>query len=202
LLNAALRLFADKGFARTSVREIAQCAGSNVAAISYYFGDKAGLYRAAFYEPIGPLEPDAIAAFADPRLSLREALEGIVGQLTAPIKQGEMAHLSLRLRNREIVESTGLLAEDWKAIRYMLDVLSAVLQRHLGLAAVDEEIQRLTFSIFALSVQQLSYPELLRHVYPGMVDAPSDYQAQILRTVRYAEALVEGERKRRSGHAA
>ena len=48
LLMAAMRLFAEQGFAKTSTREIALAAGTNIASISYYFGDKAGLYRAAF----------------------------------------------------------------------------------------------------------------------------------------------------------
>ena len=46
-------LFAQQGFAKTSTREIAEAAGTNIAAISYYFGDKAGLYRAVFFEPQG-----------------------------------------------------------------------------------------------------------------------------------------------------
>ena len=49
LLAAALRLFADHGFAKTSVHDIAQAAGANVEAIRYSFGDKAGLYRATFF---------------------------------------------------------------------------------------------------------------------------------------------------------
>ena len=48
LLAAALKLFAEKGFANTSTRQLAAAAGVNIAAISYYFGDKAGLYRAAY----------------------------------------------------------------------------------------------------------------------------------------------------------
>src|SRR5258706_2235424 len=52
LLHAGLRLFAQQGFAKTSTREIAEAANTNVASISYYFGDKAGLYRAVFLEPI------------------------------------------------------------------------------------------------------------------------------------------------------
>ena len=53
LLNCALQLFSEKGFAKTSTREIAQAADANIAAIAYYFGDKAGLYRAVFTEPLG-----------------------------------------------------------------------------------------------------------------------------------------------------
>ena len=43
LMLAALKLFAQQGYAKTSVRAIAAEANANVAAISYYFGDKAAL---------------------------------------------------------------------------------------------------------------------------------------------------------------
>ena len=39
----ALRGFGEKGFAATSVREIAALAGTNIASISYHFGGKEGL---------------------------------------------------------------------------------------------------------------------------------------------------------------
>jgi AcrR family transcriptional regulator len=44
LLEAALPLFAAKGYAGTSVRQIAAAADANVAAIAYHFGDKKSLY--------------------------------------------------------------------------------------------------------------------------------------------------------------
>ncbi|HXB34373.1 MAG TPA: TetR family transcriptional regulator [Puia sp.] len=40
ILNVAEELFAEKGFDGTSVRDIAQQAGVNLAMISYYFGSK------------------------------------------------------------------------------------------------------------------------------------------------------------------
>ena len=73
LFQAALQLFARKGFGNTSTRELAEAAGVNIAAISYYFGDKAGLYRAVFFEPMGVPEDD-VSYFDDPSLSLREML--------------------------------------------------------------------------------------------------------------------------------
>ena len=44
LLQAARKLFAEKGVAATSIRELAQEAGVNVAAVNYHFGDKEQLY--------------------------------------------------------------------------------------------------------------------------------------------------------------
>ena len=45
ILRTATRLFAQKGFSGTSVRDIVQAAHVNVSAIHYYFGDKRKLYK-------------------------------------------------------------------------------------------------------------------------------------------------------------
>jgi AcrR family transcriptional regulator len=52
LLLAALKKIGEKGYENASVREIADEAGQNVAAIAYYFGNKEKLY-AAVLEGIG-----------------------------------------------------------------------------------------------------------------------------------------------------
>ncbi len=48
IIETAEKLFADKGFDGTSVRDIAEEAGVNVAMISYYFGSKEKLLEALF----------------------------------------------------------------------------------------------------------------------------------------------------------
>ena len=48
LLRAALECFATHGYNKTSTRQIAHAAGVNLAAINYYFGSKAELYRAVY----------------------------------------------------------------------------------------------------------------------------------------------------------
>lgn len=45
LLSAGLRLFAEKGYERATVREICDTAQSNLASINYYFREKAGYYE-------------------------------------------------------------------------------------------------------------------------------------------------------------
>ena len=75
LLAAGLRMFAEQGYSKTSTRELADAARVNIASISYYFGDKAGLYRAAFIEPMGA-PGDDIAVYNGPELTLPQALRG------------------------------------------------------------------------------------------------------------------------------
>lgn len=58
LIEAATPLFARKGFAAVSIRELAEAAELNSALISYHFGGKEGLYAAVLecqYSPILPI---------------------------------------------------------------------------------------------------------------------------------------------------
>src|SRR5829696_3732005 len=48
IMEAAEKLIAENGFAGTSVRDIAEAAGVNLAMISYYFGSKEKLMEAMF----------------------------------------------------------------------------------------------------------------------------------------------------------
>src|SRR4051812_8472203 len=48
IMEAAEALFAERGFAGTSVRDISETAGVNLAMISYYFGSKERLMEAMF----------------------------------------------------------------------------------------------------------------------------------------------------------
>ena len=50
ILDAALKLFSERGFARTSVRDIAQEAGITDAAIYYHFSSKRDLFEALMDE--------------------------------------------------------------------------------------------------------------------------------------------------------
>jgi AcrR family transcriptional regulator len=50
ILDSSLRLFSEKGFARTSVRDIAQAAGITDAAIYYHFTSKRELFEALIEE--------------------------------------------------------------------------------------------------------------------------------------------------------
>lgn len=54
LIDAAIVLFADKGYEGTSVRDLAKAARVNVAAVSYHFGSKDALYTEALRACLAP----------------------------------------------------------------------------------------------------------------------------------------------------
>jgi AcrR family transcriptional regulator len=78
LLAGALRCLKDKGWARTTVRDIATAAGVNHAAIGYHFGSREALLIEAFVQAMdewgGEIEA-AVRASLDPAATARERYE-------------------------------------------------------------------------------------------------------------------------------
>jgi AcrR family transcriptional regulator len=58
IIESALALFALQGLEGTSVRDISQKAGVNIAAISYYFTNKLGLYHAVLKKSFDDFNAD------------------------------------------------------------------------------------------------------------------------------------------------
>ena len=50
LIRAAMELFAEYGYDKVSIRQLAAAAGVNSSMISYYFNGKGGLYEAVIKE--------------------------------------------------------------------------------------------------------------------------------------------------------
>ena len=65
ILDAAQKLFSEKGLDATSVRDITAEAGCNVAAVNYHFGGKENLYLEAFRAMLGPLRDQRMAMMGE-----------------------------------------------------------------------------------------------------------------------------------------
>lgn len=197
LLLAALALFAAKGFSKTSTREIAKAAGMNLASIAYYFGDKAGLYRAVYNDPMG-CGPAGLDAFVHPDLNLRAALFEFLKGFTEPLKQGDLAQQMLQLHFREMLEPMGLWQEHIdQFIAPMHQGLVTVLQRHLKLGTDDDDLHRLVFSISGLGIQLFISADIMRTVRPALANSPGAIDTYCERLTEFALAMVASEAQRR-----
>ncbi|MYN17904.1 CerR family C-terminal domain-containing protein [Rugamonas sp. FT107W] len=196
LLLAAMRLFAAQGFSKTSTREIAQAANANVAAISYYFGDKAGLYQACFSFMCQP-EPDNIAQFAQPHFTLRQTLEGYYRQMLAPLTAGGDAQLMLRLFYREMLEPTGLWQQEIdNNIKPEHLALVDALCRHLGVEQPTDDVHRLAYALVGMAVQMMVGRDIIASITPHLLDGPEAIETWAKYLVGFAEALVLAEKSK------
>lgn len=197
LLDAALRLFAEHGFAKTSIRQIAEAASVNTALISYYFGDKKGLYRATFTEPMGG--PVAVDAWPT---TLDAFIEVLLQSVMQPLLQGAQVELCMRLHFREMLDPTGLWEHELECeIKPAHAALVKLLCKALGLSGPDEDVHRLALAIPALAFHYYVGRDVVQAVCPGLSDTAEGLAQTTARLVDFAGFMVAGERKRRRSAA-
>ncbi|MER6509745.1 helix-turn-helix domain-containing protein [Nonomuraea sp. NPDC001636] len=100
LLAGARRCLEEKGWGRTTVRDIATASGVSMAAIGYHFGSREALLNAALIEAMGEWGEKvgaALAALDDPGRSPAESFEALWAQLIGSINE----HRTLWLANLE-----------------------------------------------------------------------------------------------------
>lgn len=197
LLDAALALFAEKGFAKTSTREIAEAAQVNIASISYYFGDKAGLYRAVWLDPRINAPHQLTDAKGEP-LGLLDALDGLLRSFIEPIKQGHLAKQCMKLHLREMLEPTGIWQEEIDThIKPAHMAMAQAICRYIHIAEPDDDIHRLTFAIAGLGITLHVSGDVFATIRPQLVDTHEALDLYHARLMDYALALIEQERQRR-----
>lgn len=110
IMEAAIQLFAVKGFEGTSIREIANLAGVNLAMINYYFGSKEKLFeymveQKAYY--IKTLQEEVLNAPALTCLQkLEKLLDNYVDQVFLNWHFHRIVQQEIMLSNRELLQHT------------------------------------------------------------------------------------------------
>ena len=193
LLEAAGEIFAEKGFEAATVRDICTAGGANIAAVNYYFGDKQGLYRSAFLEPMVLLGegPQTQAAVLDPALTLQQALRQMYWQRLNVLQQDELVQCCVRLHIREMLEPTGLRQYEIDTqIRPSHQALWELICRHLGLADVDTGIQRLTLTLIGMTLHYIAMQDVTQSVCPQVLQQPQALEQLVEELSRFGLAMV------------
>jgi AcrR family transcriptional regulator len=146
LLAAAERLFAERGVASVSLREITSAAGANIAAVNYHFGSKENLVREVHIRRLGPLNEErlrlltALEASGDGALTLEEILFAFVHPLNkmiaaAPAEGAHFARLIGRIHADSDAELTEMVLQDMKE---MIDRFMAAAAKTMPALPADE----------------------------------------------------------------
>jgi AcrR family transcriptional regulator len=189
IADTAWRLFADRGFDRVTVAEIAREAQVAEATVFNYFPTKEDLFYGRL-EAFGTRLADAVSArpAGEPVLAaFRRALMDEGGLLTQ-VEAGDAEALArLRTVNRVIAGSPALLAREQQAFTRNAAALAALLAAEAGTPADDLRPQVAANALLGLHRALIDY--VRRRVLAD--DEPGGLAADIRRLTTEAFALLE-----------
>jgi AcrR family transcriptional regulator len=193
LIQAALRLFGQKGFEGTSTREIATAAGANIGSIAYHFGGKEGLHTATadhIVETIQVVAAQAIGQANAPAIDstdeqaargqLFTLLEHMMGFFVMRPEAGDIARFVLR----EMSQPSTALDRIYEGVFEPLHKrLCLAWERVTGQPAESETTKLLVFTM----IGQVVYFRIAREVVVqrmGWNDMGDQEAAKLLGIVR------------------
>ncbi|MDE3180672.1 MAG: CerR family C-terminal domain-containing protein [Acidobacteriota bacterium] len=179
LLDAAARLFAERGFKDVSVREICkEAGGANVAAVNYYFRDKAGLYRELLEQMVEvhwkPDRERLAAAFEGkpPEEKLYMYVRGFIGGLLKDTDEQTM--VLQKLLNREMAEPSPEFEVIFKkGMRPNFRMLCEVIGELVRVPPEDQIAIGCANSVMGQCLIYHSARKLSKYFYPGMEFTPA-----------------------------
>lgn len=191
LLDAAEKLFCEKGFEGTSVRDLTALANCNVAAVNYYFGGKDKLYLEMFRRQMQVIVQLQTATIEQYSNSPNPCLEDFIRAFMAPPLRSAYEKQTrgqvMRLMVREVLNKTiqsEKITEDFRV--QIMDKMVAALMRLVP--ELDKEQAKLVFA----SLESLSlHPFLFMEYYFHMIDGLT-FERLMDHVVQFASSGIRG----------
>ena len=154
ILDAARRIFAEKGFDKASIRAIAGDAGVDPALVHHYFGTKEKLFLASMNAPINPGEliPQALAG---PRAQAGERLIRLV--LTVWDSPAGAAALAM---------FRSALSNEWTARLLREFVITQILRRAVGELVADPAEAPMRSALLATQISGVMVTRYVLKIQP------------------------------------
>jgi len=179
LLEAGAEIFAQRGYAAATVREICDRARANIAAINYHFGDKTGLYAEVLKHALHCARakyPPHLGTTASS--TAEERLHAFVQSFLLRIFDEGRHAWHGKLMSREMIEPTAALDDlVQKEIRPMSDFLCGIVRELMGSGANEETVRLCSLSIVSQCLFYHQCRPVLQRLYPKMkINSDSAHQ--------------------------
>lgn len=169
VLEAAGIVFAEKGFAGTTVREICLKAGANIAAVNYHFRDKQGLYIEVLRRSMA-LAAEEDRADVVVGLSPEEALRRMIfGMLHRANSSGERGAWHVRIMAHELAQPTAALDRVvQEVIRPRYETLRQIIARIIHLPSEHPTTRMCAHSVIGQVVHYAHARPVIDRLWPDL----------------------------------
>src|SRR5713226_2736765 len=194
LLEAAGEIFAEYGYRATTVRQICEKAGANIAAVNYHFGDKEGLYMAVLrhvykahaekYPPNLGLSPGAT-----PEQKLRTYIQSLLRRIFDEGRPG----WHTKIMAREMIEPTralDTLVEE--GARPLHQELASIIRELFGSEADDEIVRLSSLSVVGQCVFYHHSRAVISRLYPKQKYGPKEIKGLAEHITQFSLLALRG----------
>lgn len=179
IIEAAIPLFATKGLAAVSVKEVADAAGVNIALISYYFGGKDNLYAFVLENQLAILR-DAIDIISKEEISAIMKLRRFAEILLVANRENPYID---RLFFTEVFNPTKYFDTFVKnAVRHSHLFLQGCIEEAKSNGDFRSDIDTGLAAMSLLKILNLSFTalDLFKELVPNKNDMPAQYMSQAI----------------------
>ena len=193
IIQAAGRIFVEKGYRAATIRQICSLAGVNGAAVNYYFSNKKKLYGAVFnhyknaaYEKY-PLTY-GIGKNDSPRIKIASFIRAMMMRI---FEEGQTPWFG-KLLLRELIEPTGeldTLIENYFRPPFLQ--LASYVRDVLGPSVPEEEVLLCTMSIFGQCLYFSNSPSVNRQMLKKKKISRTETDLFVEHIIRFSLAALE-----------
>lgn len=177
LIDVAGRIFADRGYRATTIREISIAARANVAAVNYHFGDKLGLYTEVVQQSARAAELEAIKSALDLLAPPEDILRAVIRARLRSIFRGDRPDWHFRILAHELAQPTPALRRLVNKIgRPLFLRLLSLIGGMIGLPADDDKTRLCAISILGQILVYIFASPLLAGVWPDLKMTPDQVE--------------------------
>jgi AcrR family transcriptional regulator len=191
LLEVAGQVFAEQGFDRATGKEICERAGTNAAAVNYYFGGMDGLYEAVLQEvPRRLVTVEALTAAVAGKADAKAKLETFIGLLVRALTGPAASSWVLRVAAREMIAPSpamDVLRE--KEMYPKSRLLKGIVAELTGLPEDHPAVARGCVSVIApMAMLLICDRRTLKRLFPQFGFTPEDAPAVVRHMVQFTLA--------------
>lgn len=191
LLDAAGRLFAERGYAGAASKAICVAAGTDLAAINYHFGNRDGLYRAVLHEGHKHfVSLEDLTRLAQSALSPQQKLEAFIDGMVASLFDDKGWHN--RVCAREILAPSPHFASlIGEGVMPKFRLVANILGDITGIPPDHPALARCVVSIMAPCLMLLVIDRDTANPFQALLSQPAEELAAHLKRFAVAGLLVE-----------
>ena len=157
MLEAATKLFAQRGFSGVSVKELAEAAAVNIASISYHFGGKEKLYMAVMERQFAAID-EILQPLKQTEISAVESIQ-MIGELALQVHK-KCPYFNRLMLSENVNPNTFYLEEMAKEAKNFRELTCNILQRGVESGELRDDFDIRVAALGVVSLTQFYFNDL------------------------------------------